>query len=167
MSARARQRRPLVAGAVTAAVAVPAIITCNQVVATSYSITASAQADSEAAFEWLAAHQQLGERVLNEPSDGSSWMWAMQSVAPLFATAPHQINGWGDRLYLRDHAAEVARDTKVRAIADQWAVRYAYVGPAVFARHREPTMTANDYTRLGGWRVVFTSGNASVLERVS
>jgi len=166
LAARADRRRQLVAGGVCAAVAVPAIITCSQVVATSYSVPNVADADARTAFQWLALHQRAGERVLNDPSEGSSWMWALQSVPPLFATAPHQIDGWGDRLYLRDHAPQISTDRKVAAIADQWAVRYAYVGPWVFARHQEHIMTVDEYTRLGGWRVVFTSGNASVLERV-
>jgi hypothetical protein len=93
-------------------------------------------------------------------------MWALDAVAPLCAVAPHQIKGWGDRLVLLRRASEVAADPEVRGIADQWSVRYAYVGPRTFLGH-PATLTVEGLESQGGWRVVYRSGGVTVLERVA
>ena len=158
--------RYAVAGGVVAAVAVPQVAVGAATVHFAFAEGSLASSDQRAAFAWLAQHSQPGDRVLNDPTDGSAWMWALQSVPPLFATAPHQIAGWGDRLFLQRNAAQMASNPAVTAAADEWHVRYAYVGPQVFPA-QEAHLSVTDLESQGGWRPVFTAGGSTVLQRQS
>lgn len=122
--------------------------------------------DARAAFAWLAAHTEPGQRVLNEFADGSAWMYAEERVLPLFgakvAAFPDQ---WGDRVYLLEHAADIRTDPKVRELMQTWDVRYAYLGGRLFPGHdpsSDPPLTVESLV-AGGWTIVFQQGDATVL----
>jgi hypothetical protein len=122
--------------------------------------------DARAAFAWLAANTEPGDRVLNEFADGSAWMYAEERVLPLFgakvAAFPDQ---WGDREYLLAHAADYRIDPRVRELMDEWDVRYAYLGGRLFPDHdpsSDPALTVESLVE-GGWTIVFQQGDATVL----
>jgi hypothetical protein len=135
----------------------------------SYSFRAASLAGpaERAAFAWLAAHVRPGERVLNDITDGSGWMYPLDGVPPLFAMAAHAypVGAWGDRVYLRANAGRLATDARARRAADTWHVRYAYVGPRLFPRRR-PLLSAADLAASGAWRRVYDRGGATIFERV-
>ncbi|MEP6696702.1 MAG: DUF6541 family protein [Pseudonocardiales bacterium] len=123
--------------------------------------------DERAAYAWLAAHNRPGDRVLNDITDGSGWMYALDGVPPVFAMATHAYPpaAWGDRLYLRTNAGHLDTDLRARRAADAWHVRYAYVGPRLFPGRR-PLI---DVTALEGsraWRKVYDHRGALIFERV-
>lgn len=43
--------------------------------------------DDLAAFEYLASVSKPGETVMNDPGDGSAWMWALEGIRPMFGQA--------------------------------------------------------------------------------
>jgi len=161
---RAGLHRWAVGAAITLVVA-PSLLMGARLVSIAFDRASLAGPDQRAALAWLADNVPDGQRVLNDPTDGSAWMWALDSVPPLFAVGTHQIGGWGDRLYLQEHAAEVDSDPRARAAAAQWNVRFAYVGPSVYPG-REAALSAEEMVTGGQWRVVFSSGGATVLQRV-
>ncbi len=122
-------------------------------------------APSLRAFDYLRVHVRSGERVLNDVSDGSGWLYAIDDVAPVFASAEHAMSGWGDRSYLRAHAAAVNTDPLARAAADQWDVQWLYLGPRLFP-FREGTLDQAAILASPDWRVVYDVDGARVLQRV-
>jgi len=121
-------------------------------------------AGSTAAFDWLRRHIRPGQRVLNDVSDGSGWMWAKAEVPPVFAMANHSISPWGDRTTLLQSAAMIGVNRALTASADKWGVEYCYVGPSVFPR-RKHMLSARSLRNARGWRLVFRSGHAQVFQR--
>ena len=123
--------------------------------------------DQVAAFRWLAAHSKPGERVLNDPRDGSVWMFQATGGAlnPLFglkqdwATDP----AWIGRTYLQAQVAYAATDQLVRAEAAAWHVRYVLVDPAVIPGGK-PALKVAAIESAPGLREVFSSGPVRVYE---
>ncbi len=123
--------------------------------------------DQVAAFRWLAAHSNPGERVLNDPRDGSVWMFQATGGAldPLFglkqdwATDP----AWIGRTYLQAQVADAATDPLVRAEAAAWHVRYVLVDPAIIPGGK-PALRVAAIESAPGLREVFSSGPVRVYE---
>ncbi len=123
--------------------------------------------DQVAAFSWLAAHSKPGERVLNDPRDGSVWMYQATggAVIPLFdlkhnwATDP----AWNGRVYLQAKVADAATDLFVRVEAAAWHVRYVLVDPAVVPGGK-PALKVAAIESTPGLREVFSSGAVRVYE---
>ncbi|MEI7778429.1 MAG: DUF6541 family protein [Actinomycetes bacterium] len=123
--------------------------------------------DQAAAFSWLAAHSKPGERVLNDPRDGSVWMYQATggAVIPLFdlkhnwATDP----AWNGRVYLQAEVADAANDLFVRVEAAAWHVRYVLVDPAVVPGGK-PALKVAAIESTPGLREVFSSGAVRVYE---
>jgi hypothetical protein len=166
----AARRTQLVAAGVTAAlVALPVLPQLRLSHATAdFGFREASLVDpaSRTAFDYLRSHVRPGERVLNDVSDGSGWMYAIDGVAPVFASAEHAMSGWGDRTYLREHAAEVGSDPLARAAADQWDVQWVYLGPRLFP-YREGTLDQAAILASPGWRLVYDVDGARVLQRVT
>jgi len=120
-----------------------------------------------AAFGWLARHVSPGQRVLNDVTQDTAWMYADSGVAPLFAMAVHAFptSDWGDRVYLLDHAGSLGSAPEVTRVADEWNVRWAIVSSKLFP-YRTTTLTARRLSSAPGWRLVFHAGTAWVFERV-
>ncbi|MDP9241139.1 MAG: hypothetical protein M3O55_10985 [Actinomycetota bacterium] len=120
-----------------------------------------------AAFAWLAAHTRPGERVLNDITDGSGWMYPLDGVPPVFAMATHAYpqEAWGDRIYLRTNVGRVDSDLRARRAADAWHVRYVYVGPRMFPGRR-PLLDVAQLEGSLAWRKVYDAGGAMIFERV-
>jgi len=166
----AARRTQLVAASVTAAlVALPVLPQLRLSHATAdFGFREASLVDpaSRSAFDYLRTHVGPGERVLNDVSDGSGWMYAIDDVAPVFASAEHAMTGWGDRTYLREHAARIDSDPIARAAADQWDVQWLYLGPRLFP-YREGTLDQAAILASPGWRVVYDVDGARVLQRVT
>jgi hypothetical protein len=125
--------------------------------------------DDRRAFAWLAEHVGPDEQVLNDPTDGSVWMVEATGGAsqPVFGAVPgggfDAQPEWADRLYLRQHAAEIGTDPRVRATAREWGVRYVLYGdrgPAGSPR----LIDADALAAAPGVVEVFRSGRVRVFE---
>lgn len=171
---RARLPRPAVATVATVSALVLALLALepqyrasSHQVAYAFRYASLAGPDERAAFRWLAAHQRPGERVLNDITDGSGWMYTLDGVPPLFAMATHAYpkDAWGDRIYLRLNASRLDTDPRARRAADEWHVRYAYVGPRLFPFRRHlPDAAALETS--AAWRKVYDHNGAMIFERV-
>lgn len=123
-----------------------------------------ATADARDSWGWLAAHVGPTDRVLNEWSDGSGWMYADNGLAPLVPQKlePDQLDD--DRGHLLTHADRITTDERAREIAARLGVRYAYIGPRRFPSAPDPWFTERSLV-AGGWTVVHRNGTTVVLER--
>jgi hypothetical protein len=155
----------VVAGALVAVPLLPQAAASRQTVNFAFSQASLIHDPERAAFSFLAAHVRAGDRVLNDATDGSGWMWTLDGVTPVFTTQSNQRPVWGDRNYLQKHAADLATDPVAVAAADQWHVRWVYLGPDLFP-FRRPLLDRRALLASPSWRTVFDVDGALVLERV-
>ena len=155
----------VVAGALVVVPLLPQAVASRQMVHYAFARASLANDPERAAFAYLAAHVRPGDRVLNDVTDGSAWMWTLDGVTPLFASPSRGKPEWGDRNYLQRHAAAIATDAQTKAVADEWHVRWVYLGPRLFP-FRKPALDRAAILASPGWRTVFDVDGAVVLERV-
>jgi hypothetical protein len=126
--------------------------------------------DQRSAFSWLGRHVPPGQRVLNQFSDGSGWMDVLDTVTPLFATTPDDGNDpaalWGERLYLLNHAGNLATDRRAQRAAKVWHVTYAYVNGRIFDGNQAPRLTDRKLAASPAYRRVWRQGSVSIFEIV-
>ena len=130
--------------------------------------TSVVTADDRAAFDWLAAHVEPGERVLNQTSDGTAW--AYPYTRGVVSTVFGRLRGqevlaleWVDRYYLLTHVTAWATDPEVREAARRWDVRYVVVGDRRLPGSL-PVLHPAALAIAPGVRLAFRSGDAYVFE---
>ena len=125
-------------------------------------------ADQRAAFAFMAAHIGPRERVVNQPQDGSPWMYSLYGVAPVIALKSQQFDHpeWADAVYLARHVDEAGQDRRTDSLLDSFDVRYVYVGPRTFTAEG-PWIDRAQLLRSPAFRTVFARGGTLVLERVA
>ena len=155
----------VVAGALVAVPLVPQAVASRQMVNYAFSQASLVRDPERAAFAFLVAHVKPGERVLNDVTDGSGWMWTLDGVTPVFPSQSVNHPEWGDRLYLQRHAAQLATDRKAALVADQWNVRWLYLGPRLFP-FRKPVLNRTALLKSPAWRTVYDVDGVIILERV-
>ncbi len=169
---RARGAARVVVAGIAAVVVAVSTINCVATASTAVSAFSVVTPADRDAFAWLSTHVRPGERVLNDHRDGSVWAYEATggAVAPVFGAKPG--GGWEvepaftERLYLRDHVADIATDPRARGAARAWAVRYVLVGERTFADSRR-LVDADALVGAAGLREVFRSGGARVYEIVA
>lgn len=148
--------------------AVPLMIRSAQVVDRAYGTSVVTAADRDA-IRWLTEQTRPGERVLNDPEDGSVWAYALSHgrVAPVFGPKPlygwAHYPEWAQRLELLDRAAAIPTDAGLAKAADDWGVRYVVVLERPFAPDRR-TIDVEALRSAPGVRLVFRSGGAAVYQ---
>jgi hypothetical protein len=103
----------------------------SDLVADTYQETDYLSEAEEAGFAWLAERVSDGEMVMNDPGDGSSFMYALAGVRPVFG---HQVPEEGYEL--RGHAQRafferfrcLDSDPVVRQTIDDLDIRYVFLG---------------------------------------
>jgi hypothetical protein len=132
-----------------------------------FSGASNVDAGQRAAFRFLGTHVARGDRVLNDITQDSGWMYAEDDVSPLFAMAVHAFPpaDWGLRVYLMRNAAHLATNPRLAQVADHWRVEWAYVSSQLFPL-RTTLLKVNPLLHSPAWRLVFHSGTAWVFERV-
>jgi hypothetical protein len=120
-----------------------------------------------AAFGFLAQHVESGQRVLNDVTQDSAWMYADDGVAPVFAMAVRAFpaKDWGLRIYLLRNATHLASKPAVARVADEWHVEWAFVSTQLFPL-RKTMLTVRGLSASPAWQLVFHSGSAYVFKRV-
>jgi hypothetical protein len=84
------------------------------------------------AMSQLTALVHSGNLVMNDPGDGSPWMWALDDVQPVFGSslnaAPDPASTGADRraLYLRFNEIDKSQD--IQSIVRRLKITYVYVG---------------------------------------
>jgi hypothetical protein len=94
---------------------------------------------SEAAFQWLDAHNDREDTVVNEPSvDGSLWMYTQRGVKPLMGLRlvdfPDESTSrdWNNRRYLVRHVQELGDDPRVEQLVRDYQARWIYFDARTF-----------------------------------
>jgi hypothetical protein len=159
------------------AVAVAAVISVSLVplwradrsnLSLAFSYASNVDAGHRAAFRYLEAHVQPGDRVLNDITQDSGWMYADNGVTPLFAMAVRAFpaKDWGQRIYLLRNASHLGINPTVTQVADQWHVQWAFVSSRLFPS-RKTMLTVGGLSSSPAWRMAFHSGTAWVFQRMS
>lgn len=73
-----------------------------------------------------------GQMVLNDPTDGSTWMLAMEGLRPFFGgitlAIPNQAGLTATQEAILFHLSDIATDQEVRDIVDEYGIEYVIVG---------------------------------------
>lgn len=169
----ARRRRPLqfvaaatalaLIGATLGAFVLPASI---GLVHRAYDDSSLAGTDQRAAFAWLADHVGPSGRVLNQFTDGSAWMEALDGVTPVFAVAPKvqgsEVPGWGESGYLLLHAAGASTDERAQRAIRDLNVQYIYVNGRHFDGNPAPPLSAEDLASSPAFQLAWHRGDVNI-----
>lgn len=126
---------------------------------------AVSSADLEA-FDVL--HELPGtELVLNDPNDGSSWMWALADVEPVFGAAltmPVRPPLPVDRQILIDGLNCLDSDEEVRRAIEQLGVRHVYSSESPLVAGPTPNEGFRDLASVESLRPIYQRGGATIFE---
>lgn len=107
----------------------------------------------EEGIDKLATLAGKDDLVMNDPGDGSPWMWALDDVHPVFG---HALNGTPaakavgeDRVALFTSFNKIDTDPRIRSIVEKMRITYVYEGWGFVAPTltRAPGMTDLDKVR--------------------
>jgi len=87
--------------------------------------------DEQAAMDELASLVPPGGRVMNDPNDGSPWMYALNGVSPMFGhiVNPFAVDGKGvDQQDLLLSFNCLDSDQHVRDLVERYDIDYVYLG---------------------------------------
>jgi hypothetical protein len=157
----------VVVGAVVAVAGSGLYLGANaQVIRNAYGNGPTVTANERAAMAELRTIVPPGATVMNDPMDGSPWMWALDGVRPMFGypfavPAEYPVIG-PDRVMLYEKFDELDSNAHVRDLVRAAGIQYVYVG-AGFAT---PTSTrAPGLVNLTGkrsLRLVYENSDAQV-----
>ncbi|MEC3975138.1 DUF6541 family protein [Amycolatopsis sp. H20-H5] len=123
----------------------------------------SVNAAEQAAYGWLAQHVAPGERVMNDLSDGSVWMYALAGVQPVEWTY-YGAARTTPAAFLSLHLNELDKNPEVRKLLTDLKVRYVITGSGtVTVDIKQPA----GFRRIGstpGFNRVFGNSGATVYE---
>jgi hypothetical protein len=160
---RARRLILLPVGAVAVVACVATSAQLGRYTYANYSVVTAAD---RATYRWLAIHQTVGSRVLNDYGDGSMWMYVLAGATPMFApkTDLWTSQQWADRWHLLTHGS--SPDARALKTARVYGVTFAVVGERTAADHKQ-LLSAASLASSPAWRQVFRSGDAYVFQLVS
>lgn len=124
-------------------------------------------ANSRAAFVYLAAHVRKGDRVLDDlEAHGDMWMFVDYDVRMLFGNPPligSAPASWKERLYLRGELRHIATNSCVEHLLKKYRVSYVYYS----TRHLDDAhlhLSLRVLRNRKYFQTVFTSGGARVFK---
>lgn len=114
-----------------------------------------------AAYEYLA-EQGIEGRVMNDPADGSAWMYALKGVRPVYGQFAVAGNS-PDQEVLYNHFDEFDTDPQVRRAVEELGIEYVIVGRGTVFRN-QPLAPGLDHLadRPDVFEVVFHNRDATV-----
>jgi hypothetical protein len=123
-------------------------------------------ADREA-FRVLARIVPDDALVMNDPQDGSPWMWALEDVRPVFghALGPAESFGIGpERDTLLQRFNTIDSDGEVRRAAEHLNVRYLFISKGFTAPNNVRARGLQDLDRVTSLRMVFSNAESTIYE---
>ncbi|MFF0143657.1 hypothetical protein ATK36_3819 [Amycolatopsis sulphurea] len=117
--------------------------------------------DEIAAYDWLAKHTEPGERVMNDKSDGSVWMYALAGVTPVEWTyygAPPDTKAGFLGLWLD----EIDKYPQVRKDLTELHVRYVVQGKGRVTADAKPSIGVSKLTAGPDFQVAFENAGATI-----
>jgi hypothetical protein len=104
----------------------------------SFTVDARVTDSSLAAFDWLDAHANPNDVIVNDQNaDGSLWMYAFKRLRPLFAIKPifsdaAAVADWSDRMYVANHIAEIGDNSRADLLVRRFDAKWVYFDEQVF-----------------------------------
>ncbi|MGI8721162.1 MAG: DUF6541 family protein [Geodermatophilaceae bacterium] len=130
--------RPVIAASVLAVVAAFGVLSSGfysglnaQRMSNAYGGGPMVTVEEQAAMDELAPLVSPGERVMNDPNDGSAWMYALEDVTPMFG---HIVNPFAlglkgdDQQDLLTTFNCLDSDQHIRDLVERYDIAYVYVG---------------------------------------
>ncbi len=119
------------------------------------------------AMDVLAGLAEPGQTVMNDPGDGSAWMWALHGIRPMFGQAIVNPDDPPLRAPQRTVLFRfdcIDSDPEVRRIVEDYRIRYVYVAEGFIfpTMHRVPGL--EDLADSRSLRPVFTNEGATIYE---
>ncbi|MEV0677133.1 DUF6541 family protein [Actinosynnema sp. NPDC050436] len=115
------------------------------------------------AYRWLGQKVQPGERVMNDVSDGTAWLYAVAKVQPVVWTF-YGTQAGSTETFLANNLRRINVDPKVREGLDRLKVRYVIVGQG-FVRptgHRAVGFVGLPVVK--GFKPVYRTDDATIYE---
>lgn len=113
------------------------------------------------ALDWLGQHTAPGERVMNDRSDGSVWMYALEGLRPVEWTF-YGADPGTQASYLSLFLSGLDKYPKVRETLTALGVRYVFVGTGTATPNLRHSVGLADLGRAPGFRQVFHNADATV-----
>jgi hypothetical protein len=117
------------------------------------------------AMEEIARLAGPGEVVMNDPSDGSAWMWALHGVRPMFGQAvltppSPALEPDQDAVFRRFNCLDSS--SEIRRIVDEYDIRYVYVGEGFVIPSMERAQGLRDLANVESLELVFDNGGSQI-----
>jgi hypothetical protein len=127
----------------------------------------SVTASELAAFDVISEMVEPGETVMNDPSDGTGWMWALEGVRPMFGQAvltPIRPPLERDQQIMLDNFRCIDSSQAVRDVVARYDVRHVIIGTGFIipTMKRAPGLTALSQSR--SLRLVYDEGDVQIYE---
>jgi hypothetical protein len=135
-------------------------------IATAFGAGPSGGSEESEALAFLQGVAPAGARVLNDPFDGSAWMWAAYGLRPVFGQAlffpGDRIRMGPDRLSLYDSFRAIDTDPQVQGAVQRLDVQYVFLGHQMLNEYipRAPGLTQLD--DVHSVELIFRNSEASV-----
>lgn len=124
--------------------------------------------DEADAFQVLAEMNPSGALVMNDPYDGSAWMWALAGVQPAFATpviAGHELPIMeNDRKVLFSSFNELDENVFVQAAVNNLGIRYVILCEGFIAPASDHVPGMQDLDSVNSLNRVFENSSAIIYE---
>lgn len=137
-----------------------------QRIAAAYTDGPTLSGQEQAALAELARLVPTGATVMNDPDDGSAWMWALYGIRPVYGQ-PLIVDAVGrnvdaDRVLLYDRFDQLDTDSRVRDTVRRLRIQYVFIGAGFTCPTcpRAPGMDALDLVH--GLDKVFSNNAASI-----
>lgn len=115
--------------------------------------------DEQTAMDELAALVGPGERVMNDPNDGSAWMYALAGVRPVFG---HIVNPFALALKGTDQQDLLTTfncldsDQRIRDLVERYDITYVYLGSGYIRQEFERFSGLRDLDEVDSLREVWS-----------
>ncbi|GAA0611516.1 hypothetical protein GCM10010174_31240 [Kutzneria viridogrisea] len=120
------------------------------------------------ALHWMHDNIPQGAVVANDSHDGSTWMWAIDGVRPLFGSAqigPQEQTADGlNRTTVLDRLNELDGNPEVRKALQQLKVRYVFVGEGSVDGAGGRAKGFRDLEQVRSLRPIFHNARATVYQ---
>jgi hypothetical protein len=119
------------------------------------------------AMEVLAGLVGPGQTVMNDPGDGSAWMWALHGIRPMFGQAIVDVTRppleAPQRTVLFGFNC-IDSDPEVRQVVEQYEIRYVYVGEGFILPHMVRAEGMANLADSRSLRPVYENGETTIYE---
>lgn len=127
----------------------------------------SVTASELAAFDVIADLAEPGQTVMNDPSDGSAWMWALEGVRPMFGQAvltPIRPPLERDQQIVLDDFNCIDSSRAVREVVAKYNVRHVIVGTGFIIPSMERASGLTSLSKSQSLNLAYDEGGVRIYE---